>query len=47
MLFETSGCDLTIDAGAAIVLFSITTAAAGLPAWRASRVDPLRALRTD
>jgi predicted permease len=46
MLFQTSPRDATILIGAAAVLFAVTVAAAMLPAWRASRVSPMKALRS-
>jgi ABC-type antimicrobial peptide transport system permease subunit len=33
--------------GAASVLVVVTTAAAGIPAWRAARVDPVSTLRSE
>jgi ABC-type antimicrobial peptide transport system permease subunit len=34
-------------AGSAIVLLAVTTAALAMPARRASRIDPIEALRAD
>ncbi len=47
LLFEVSTLDLATFIGAPLLLFGIAAAACLLPAWRASRVDPLIALRTD
>jgi len=45
VLFETSGLDPRIYLGVGAVLFTATLLASGLPARRASRVDPIVALR--
>ena len=45
VLFETSGLDPRIYLGVGVVLFSATLLASWLPARRASRVDPIIALR--
>jgi predicted permease len=47
MLFQTSGRDVVILAGAAIALLGVTVVAAAVPAWRAARVSPMAALRVD
>ena len=47
LLFETAPRDLLVLLAAAIVLLAVAIAAALLPAWRASRVSPMVALRTD
>jgi putative ABC transport system permease protein len=47
MLYNTAPQDPAIFAGVAVTLLLITATACTLPAWRASRVDPMRALRTD
>ena len=47
LLFETRGRDPLSFAGVALVLLAVAVAAAGLPAWRAARVDPGTALRSD
>lgn len=47
LLFQVQPYDLTIYAAASIVLLAAGLAAAYLPARRASRIDPLVALRLE
>jgi putative ABC transport system permease protein len=47
LLFGLKPTDLTVIGGALLVMFVTAQLAALLPAWRASRVDPLAALRHD
>jgi ABC-type antimicrobial peptide transport system permease subunit len=47
MLFETSPRDLGVAFGAAAMLLIVAVIAAALPAWRASRLSPLIALRSE
>jgi putative ABC transport system permease protein len=47
MLFGVKPTDLGAFAGATVVVIVVATAAAALPAWRAARVDPAVALRSD
>jgi len=44
-LFGIQGADLTIYAGAAVALAAVAALAALVPAWKASRIDPISALR--
>ena len=44
MLFEVSAHDPLAYAAAAVVLFLVAVGASWLPARRAARVDPVRAL---
>ncbi|BCS32708.1 hypothetical protein TBR22_A19300 [Luteitalea sp. TBR-22] len=45
LLFGTSGRDLTAQLAVLVVMTAVALLAAGLPALRAARVDPLRAVR--
>ena len=45
MLFELGGTDLTVLAGAAVLLAMVALGAGFVPALRASQVDPMQALR--
>jgi ABC-type antimicrobial peptide transport system permease subunit len=47
MLFHTSAREAGIVTVAAAILLAVTVGAAAIPAWRASRVSPMTALRTD
>ena len=47
LLFQTSARDVTIMIGAGALLLLVAVIAAALPAWRASRVSPLVALRAE
>jgi predicted permease len=47
LLFQTSARDFTIMAAAGALLLVVALIAAALPAWRASRVSPLVALRVE
>ena len=47
LLFEISPFDPSSFAGAAAIMLTAGLTAAVIPAWRASRVDPTLALRTD
>jgi ABC-type antimicrobial peptide transport system permease subunit len=47
LLFEVKALDPLAFVAAAAALLLITLAGAALPAWRASRVDPVRAIRTE
>jgi ABC-type antimicrobial peptide transport system permease subunit len=45
LLYELKGSDVTVLAGAAVVLSLVALAAGLIPAQRASRIDPMKALR--
>ena len=46
MLFEVSHLDPITYLGVIILLAGVAIMASGVPAWRAARVDPASALRT-
>jgi predicted permease len=45
LLFQVSGADPTSFAAAALILIAVTAVASWFPGWRASRIDPILALR--
>jgi putative ABC transport system permease protein len=45
LLFQTDVHDPLALTAAPLVLMAVAFAAAGIPAWRAARLDPTRALR--
>lgn len=47
MLYETRPLDPAIFAGVAASLLLVAALACFIPAWRASRIDPMQALRTE
>jgi ABC-type lipoprotein release transport system permease subunit len=47
LLFELRPTDVGILGIAAALLAAVTIAASYLPAWRASRLDPMAALREE
>lgn len=47
MLFETSPRDPMVLGGATLTLLIVALIASAIPAWRASRVDPLTSLRAE
>lgn len=47
MLYETRNLDPVVFAAVAATLLIVSAAACVLPAWRASRIDPMQALRTE
>ncbi len=46
ILYETQPTDVATYATVAILLIAVTAAASAVPAWRAARLDPMRALRS-
>jgi ABC-type lipoprotein release transport system permease subunit len=47
LLFGVEASDLATYAGVALLLLAVTLAACFVPAWWASRLDPVEALRQD
>ena len=47
MLYKTEPLDPAVFAGVAATLLTVAAVACLVPAWRASRLDPMQALRTD
>ena len=47
LLFRTSAYDPTVFGGVVFLLAAVGLIAAVLPAWRAAKVDPIQALRTE
>jgi putative ABC transport system permease protein len=47
MLYATHPLDPAVFAAVAAMLLLVATAACVVPAWRASRLDPMQALRTE
>ena len=47
MLYGTQPLDAAAFAGAAAMLMAVAVMACLMPAWRASRIDPIQALRTE
>jgi putative ABC transport system permease protein len=47
LLYEVRPTDAATFAGSALLLAVLAIAAGLVPAWRATRVDPLKALRTE
>jgi ABC-type antimicrobial peptide transport system permease subunit len=47
MLYQTQPLDPVVFAAVAGALLSVAAIACAVPAWRASRLDPMQALRTE
>jgi len=47
MLYGTSPFDLRVMTGAALLLATVAGLACVVPAWRASRLNPIQALRSE
>ena len=46
-LYQVRGSDPLVIAGTAVTVIAVAVMACGIPAWRASRLDPMAALRTE
>jgi putative ABC transport system permease protein len=46
-LFGVSATDASVFGGAVAVLFAVALGAGTIPAWRAARIDPVQALRSE
>jgi predicted permease len=47
LLYDTNPLDATVFASTVLTLMLVAVAACALPAWRAMRIEPMRALRTE
>ena len=47
ILYQTKALDPAVFAEVAALLLAVAALACMLPAWRASRLDPMQALRTE
>jgi putative ABC transport system permease protein len=47
MLYNTKPLDPTVYVAVTLTLLMVATLACMIPAWRASRLDPMQALRTE
>jgi putative ABC transport system permease protein len=47
LLFHVQTADLRTFAGVSLLLAVVAVAASSIPAWRASRIDPIKTLRAD
>ena len=47
LLFGIAATDLATFASVVVLLFAVALTACSIPAWRATRVDPTRALRAE
>jgi ABC-type antimicrobial peptide transport system permease subunit len=46
-LYDTSPFDPPVLAGVSLLIVLVTAVASWVPAWRATRVDPIKVLRTE